>query len=117
MPFAHVEQVNHPLSEEQLLISDSIEETKPMPSAQDCTGIYGLDATELEYLRLLLAGERGRIRALLAAEGRLEDELMERINEKTVVGYGDIVLESAEDGYRIIADYEEEVSAWIGTQK
>lgn len=70
-------------------------------------------AEEKKYLRLLLAGDGAGVRALLARNGLLEDEIAGAINEKSMEHIGDVILEMTGEGYSLLPDYAEEVSEWI----
>lgn len=74
---------------------------------------FGLTEGEIAYLAALLDGRREDVRRLLSSATVLEDEMAASVNEKVLAEYGDVILEADENGYRVIPDYEEEVSLWI----
>lgn len=62
---------------------------------------YGLGASELAAISACLSG------------GKVDDFTAERINEAFADGFGDIILEFDGEGYTVIEDYREEISAWL----
>ncbi len=44
---------------------------------------------------------------------KIDDTSAERINEAFADGFGDIILESCGENYKIIEDYEEEIAEWL----
>lgn len=81
--------------------------------AQADAAPFGMTKGELAYLAALLDGRRDEVRRMLSSSALLEDEMAASVNEKVLAEFGDVVLEADENGYRIIPDYEEEVSLWI----
>lgn len=86
------------------------EATEPSSAA---SSPFGLADGEIAYLAALLDGRREEARRLLSSSAMLEDEMAASINEKVLAEFGDVILEADENGYRVIPDYEEEVSLWI----
>lgn len=113
------------VSEEEI---ESTAETEPCSTAEKVFPVseetaaaplypFGLSREEALYLHACLGGSREELRALLSRGALLEEELAAAINEKTAATYGDVILEAVEGGYRVIPDYEEEVSEWIQMPK
>ena len=42
--------------------------------------------------------------------------MVEAINERALEEFGDVVIESTENGYAVIEDYLEEVAGWTETK-
>lgn len=112
---------------EEKIEADSTFSTKKVPHVPVETPVaetsssvplpHGLREQEATYLRALLAGDRAAVRTFLAEVGKMEEELADSINEKCADSFGDIVLENTDEGYAILSDYREEVSAWIENPK
>ena len=81
---------------------------QPVATAEP-DSVYGLGADELEFLSAILDGNLARARDVSARLGIPEEALADRINEAFADGFGDIVLEPADDGYTVIEDYREDV--------
>ena len=64
------------------------------------------------YLALLLAGDFAGVHRAASELGRLEDELVDEINELAMTLLGDVALEAAGEGYAVIEDYLDEVRQW-----
>ena len=73
---------------------------EPMADERDT---YGLSSEELSALSALFRGECAIT----------DDALAERINEAFSDGFGDVILECADEGYSIIEDYREEIGEWL----
>lgn len=71
---------------------------------------YGLGSEQISYLASFFGcGDLDRNEI----QGMSEVGLAEEINEAFADGFGDVILESCEDGYRIIEDYYEEIQEWL----
>ena len=86
--FENTGEEAHPTSEEE--------------NGESSVMTYGLTKTDITALYSLYKGE-----------GQPDDTASERINEAFADGFGDVILEYADDGYRIIEDYEEEIGEWL----
>ena len=78
------------------------EEAAASSPEEDTVPDYGLSADDIKELLALYRGERG-----------LDDSVAERINEAFADNFGDVILEYADDGFRIIEDYTEEIGEWL----
>jgi hypothetical protein len=74
---------------------------EPIAETECVTDTYGLSDTEISMLSSCLSG------------GKVDDFTAERINEAFADGFGDIILEFDGEGYTVIEDYREEISAWL----
>ncbi len=83
--------------------------TIPPESADEAA----LTDDEKTYLRLRMDAVDD-VQSFLRACGKMEDEIVAAINEKSLLCIGDVILESDGLGYCIVEDYMEEISAWIG---
>jgi hypothetical protein len=63
---------------------------------------YGLSASDIKALLALSLGE-----------GKIDDSVAERINEAFSDGFGDVILETDGNNYKIIEDYEQEIAEWL----
>ena len=45
--------------------------------------------------------------------GELADSIADSINEAFADGFGDVILEYADNGYVIIDDYKEDIEEWL----
>ena len=108
------EEVPHPEKPGRKNKADAKIEPKQEISVDSPVGNqWDLTDEECRYLKLLLSDDRAGVRQLLAAHALMEEEIAEVINEKAILGMGDVLLEPGEDGYIVIADYIEEISQWI----
>lgn len=75
---------------------------------------YGLDASDLEFLGAVLAGDKNKAFALSKAQQSLPEVIAERINEAFADNFGDVILEESDDGgFKVIDDYTEEIIQWL----
>ena len=81
--------------------------------AEQGADTYGLDEPLIRFVRAALSEDAEGMHALALEIGRIEDSLADQINEAFFDGFGDVILEMGEDGYRVIDDYKEEIEIWL----
>ena len=74
---------------------------------------YGLSEAELAFLRAALVADAEEEKRICRECGVLPDSMADRINEAFFDNFGDVVLESAEEGFEVIEDYYEEITKWL----
>ncbi len=84
-------------------------EDQASPSEQETD----LDACEREVLSLILSGKSKQAESVAASHGRFLSGVCERINGAALDIIGDIAIEQSGGEYRVLLDYEEEVSQWL----
>ncbi len=100
-------------------ISKPAEKTAPevtdIPPAADefHSLILTLDKEYIEVLRAVYSGDRKGFTAAVNRIGALPDGVIDKINETAFDLIGDIIIEPYEDTYRIIPDYEGELTKWL----
>ena len=90
-------------------------EMSEIPSDEDefHSLILSLDNGHLEILRALRTGDRNSFNAAVSSIGGLPDGVIDKINETAFDIIGDIIIEPDGDSYRIIKDYEGELTKWL----
>ena len=85
---------------------------EPAPDLTE-TGEDGfLTEEQIAFLAGLLARDRAAVLSAAERAGTSVDGMVETINERASEIFGDVVIESTEDGYAVIGDYSEEVAQW-----
>ena len=74
---------------------------------------YGLDISRLRFIRAALDENAAEMRSIARDLGEIEDSLADEINEAFADGFGDVILEIGDDGYKVIDDYKEETETWL----
>ncbi len=82
-------------------------------STEEGVDTYGLDSARLRFIKAALDENSAEMRAIAAELGEIEDSLADEINEAFADGFGDVVLELGDDGYKVIDDYKEETETWL----
>ena len=80
---------------------------------QNDVDTYGLTEDMIEFVRAALSSDFAAEEKIASQIGELTDSLADAVNEAFADGFGDVVLENSCDGYVIIEDYKEEISAWL----
>lgn len=83
------------------------------PTESDEGERYGLSDGEIAFISAALSGDGEKMRAAVALAGESADYIAERVNEAFSESFGDIIIELVDDEYKIIEDYEEEISEWL----
>lgn len=68
------------------------------------------------FLSALLNGDPDASARAAHEAGTSPDGMVEAINERALEEFGDVVIESTENGYAVIEDYLEEVAGWTETK-
>ena len=74
---------------------------------------YGLDDSRLRFIKAALDEDSAQMRSIADEIGEIEDSLADEINEAFADGFGDVILEIGDDGYKVIDDYKEETETWL----
>ena len=94
------------VSRDQYMEVQVEESIKANNEDSDSESKYGLGKDEISIISDII-------------EGRIFDfgfetlEKIEKINEAFSEGFGDVIIESDGDGYKIIEDYQEDIKLWI----
>ena len=80
---------------------------------EEGTNTYGLDSARLRFIKAALEENSAEMHTVAAELGEIEDSLADEINEAFADGFGDVILELGEDGYKVIDDYKEETETWL----
>ena len=80
---------------------------------QDDIDTYGLDNSLVRFVKAALDENTAEMRHIAQEVGEIEDSLADKINEAFSDGFGDVILEIGDDGYRVIDDYKEETEIWL----
>ena len=97
---------------------DATELTQPPIPSEEPTGKtdggegVSLSPAEIAFLAGLLERNATACADAVRSAGLSVDGMVEAVNERAAEEFGDIVIESTEDGYAVIEDYIEEVSKW-----
>lgn len=75
--------------------------------------IKSLDENSRNLLCLLSSGNSKGIFEFSKSVGSLPDALIDKINENAYDIIGDIIIESANEEYRIMSEYEGEITKWL----
>lgn len=75
--------------------------------------MLSLDKEYIEILRTLYAGDKMGFNAAVRRIGALQDGVIDKINEAAFDLIGDIIIEPYGDSYRLIPDYEGEITRWL----
>ena len=75
----------------------------------------GDDRLQKEGVRILLEEGNDGFLLYARAQGLLAPTLFEKINEWALDAIGDVAVEETEEGYSVIEDYKEEITAWINS--
>ncbi len=94
------------------------EEQSETAAAPDTVGecevdTYGLDMPLIRFIKVALDEDVSAMRSVVAELGEMEDSVADRINEAFADGFGDVILELGDDGYKVIDDYKEETETWL----
>ena len=94
------------------------EEQSETAAAPDTVGecevdTYGLDMPLIRFIKAALDEDVSAMRSVVAELGEMEDSVADRINEAFADGFGDVILELGDDGYKVIDDYKEETETWL----
>ena len=97
---------------------DAVEEVSETEESSDAqtdvdTAPIRLDAHMREVLSLISQGKSAEAKRFAVSAGGFISDVVERINESALDLIGDVVIESYDGEYRIIEDYESEVSLWL----
>lgn len=96
------EQKPEPIQQE--MSEETEQKTEPEKQKADS---YGLSEADIAYIAALIeSSER-------ASFGIDDEATVERINEAFSDGFGDVIIENTGDGFRIIEDYQEEITEWL----
>ena len=107
------------------LLVDELEETEKTEKTEEAEeketdadtetsegGIFArLDDVSGEYLSALLSIGGDAAHRLSLERGVYEDEIVSRINEAAVDEIGDIIIEPADGGYKIVEDYRDDITS------
>ncbi|MBQ8689206.1 MAG: TerB N-terminal domain-containing protein [Clostridia bacterium] len=74
---------------------------------------YGLSGSRIEFVRAALTADTAKMAEIAASTGELADSLADEINEAFADGFGDVILEPADEGYTVIDDYREDIEKWL----
>ena len=85
---------------------------EPLPTTPENGEDAFLSGEQLAILAGLLSGDRAAVLAAAERAGTSVDGMVETINERASEVFGDVVIESTDDGYAVIGDYSEEVAQW-----
>ena len=103
----------------RLLVSeDEAPEPEPAPPPVASAPIeengegVGFSPEQKRYLAALLGNDRAAQNEALAQSGVSAEGMVEAINELASERFGDILIESTDDGFAVIEDYTEEVAKW-----
>ena len=88
-----------------------IPQTEPIETTDGGEGVSLLPA-QIAFLAGLLEHNANACADAVRSAGVSVDGMVESVNELAAEEFGDIVIESTEDGYAVIEDYIEEVSKW-----
>ncbi len=83
------------------------------PSTAEDTDTYGLSEDEMEFIRAVLDSDILKIRSVSERAGALPEAIADRINEAFSDCFGDVIIESCDEGFIIIEDYTEDVDEWL----
>lgn len=75
--------------------------------------VKALDDCSRKALRLLLESNPNGLKKAAEETGQLAEAIFDRINESAFDIIGDSIIEPADDGCRIIKDYEDEIRKWL----
>ncbi len=104
----------------QRLAPEEIDEPEPVPVTPDEPGpreasdgeAVALSPEQSAFLLAMLAHDGKACADAARKAGVSVDGMVERVNELAAEQFGDILIESTEDGYAVIEDYREEVAKW-----
>lgn len=82
-------------------------------AAREGADSYGLSAEHISFISAALKADFDELRAIAERASALADSMADEINESFADGFGDVILEPSEEGYRIIDDYIEDVTEWL----
>ena len=74
---------------------------------------YGLSCDMIEFIRAALVGDFAMQTSVSERIGELLDSIADSINEAFSDGFGDVILEYADEGYKVIDDYKEDIEEWL----